>query len=63
METPMRKVTALLLLTALAAGPSLAQSDGEVVTKTYDDGSIYEGTFKNGRQDGKGTYKLPNGYE
>ena len=35
----------------------------EVISKQYDDGSIYEGTFKDGRQDGTGTYKLANGYE
>ena len=59
----MRKVTALFLLTALASGPAFGQSDGEIVTKQYDDGSVYEGTFRNGRQDGTGTYRLPNGYE
>ncbi|MDO8884839.1 MAG: 2-isopropylmalate synthase, partial [Pseudotabrizicola sp.] len=39
----------------------LAQ-EGEIVTKQYDDGSFYEGTFLNGRQHGSGTYTLPNGY-
>ena len=42
--------------------PRLAQ-DGEIITKQYDDGSVYEGTFKNGRQHGTGTYKLPSGFE
>ncbi len=31
--------------------------------KQYDDGGVYEGTFKDGKQDGIGTYRLPNGYE
>ena len=39
-----------------------AQED-VVVTKQYDDGGMYEGTFKNGLQHGIGTYRLPNGYE
>ena len=51
-------LSALVLVLALAGGVA-AQ---EVVTKQYDDGSVYEGTFKNGRQDGTGTYTLPNGY-
>lgn len=69
----MRKFTASLYAATLAAplatfvalssGPALAQSDGEVITKQYDNGSVYEGTFRNGRQHGKGTYRLPNGYE
>ena len=42
--------------------PVLAQN-ASVVTKQYDDGGVYEGTFKNGLQHGTGTYRLPNGYE
>ena len=34
--------------------PLLAQ-DGEVQTKQYDDGGVYEGTFKGGVQHGNGT--------
>ena len=56
----MRLPTALLL--AALALPAYAQ-DGEVITKQYDDGSVYEGTFKDGRQHGTGTYKLPSGFE
>ena len=54
-----------VLVLALAAAPTLvfAQTEGEVIAKQYDDGSVYEGTFKDGRQDGTGTYRLPNGYE
>ena len=47
---------------ALALGAAGARAQ-EVLRKQYDDGSIYEGTFKDGRQDGTGTYKLPNGFE
>jgi hypothetical protein len=47
---------------ALALGAVGARAQ-EVLRKQYDDGSIYEGTFKDGRQDGTGTYKLPNGFE
>jgi hypothetical protein len=42
------------------ARPAFAQ-DGEVITKQYDDGSVYEGTFLNGRQHGTGTYKAALG--
>ncbi|MDP1576666.1 MAG: 2-isopropylmalate synthase, partial [Cypionkella sp.] len=45
------------------AGAALAQDAGEIISKQYDDGSVYEGTFVNGLQDGKGTYRLPSGYE
>ena len=48
---------------ALALPATAWAQDGEIVTKQYDDGSFYEGTFKDGRQDGIGTYRLPNGYE
>ena len=53
----------------LAAGLALggfgaaAQQAGEIVKKEYETGGIYEGTFKDGKQHGQGTYKLPNGYE
>ena len=52
---------AALALT-LGAPFALAQDD-TVITKQYDDGGVYEGTFKEGRQHGTGTYRLPNGYE
>ena len=45
-----------------SAHPATAQT-GNVQTKQYDDGGIYEGTFRNGLQHGTGTYTLPNGYE
>jgi hypothetical protein len=41
----------------------LAAQDAQVLTKQYDDGGVYEGTFRGGVQHGIGTYKLPNGYE
>ena len=58
-------IPAAMLALALASLPtlSLAQADGEVITKQYNDGSVYEGTFKDGLQDGIGTYRLPSGFE
>ena len=41
----------------------LAQDNSTIVTKRYDDGGVYVGTFKDGLQHGTGTYTLPNGYE
>ncbi|TAG18822.1 MAG: 2-isopropylmalate synthase, partial [Rhodobacterales bacterium] len=55
----MRRLALLLLLAATPAFPQ----DGEVLTKQYDDGSVYEGAFKDGRQHGTGTYRLPSGFE
>ena len=52
-----------LAVALLLGGMAAAQDEGEVVTKQYDDGSVYEGTFKDGLQDGSGTYRLPNGFE
>ena len=48
-----------LAIAALLATGAIAQ---EVVTKQYDDGGVYEGTFRDGKQHGTGTYRLPNGY-
>ncbi len=50
-------------LTGLLGGAAFAQQGDDVVTKQYDDGGVYEGTFRNGLQHGTGTYRLPNGYE
>ena len=47
-------------LVIAGAGTAGAQA---VVTKQYDDGGVYEGTFRNGKQHGRGTYRLPSGYE
>ena len=55
-------ISGVLILQIAVSGVAWAQS-ANVVTKQYDDGGIYEGTFKNGLQDGKGTYSLPNGYK
>ncbi len=63
---------ALALLAALEIVPKdvvedtvalVDQDSGEIIVKQYDDGGVYEGTFKNGLQHGRGTYRLPNGYE
>ena len=53
---------AAFTLSLALSGAAFAQ-DGQVLTKQYDDGGVYEGTFKNGLQHGTGTYQLPNGYE
>ncbi|MCU0904155.1 MAG: 2-isopropylmalate synthase, partial [Tabrizicola sp.] len=60
----MRLITIALFaaLSLPAATVSWAQ-DGEIITKQYDDGSVYEGTFKDGRQHGTGTYRLTSGFE
>jgi hypothetical protein len=59
-----RLFTRTMIFTAsIAATGMVAAQDGEVETKQYDDGGIYEGTFKDGLQHGTGTYTLPNGYE
>ena len=51
------------LIMALTLMPALAfAQSGQVQTKQYDDGGIYEGTFRGGLQHGQGTYKLPNQY-
>jgi len=60
------RMTRLLLSTALitaltTAGPTLAQSDRD--TMQYDDGRVYEGTFKDGQPHGQGTLRTPTGYE
>ena len=52
----------LLLAVSLVPAVALAQ-DTQELTKQYDDGGVYEGSFRGGLQHGQGTYKLPNGYE
>ena len=49
------------LLAALQPAGALGQQ--QVLTKEYDNGGVYEGGFLDGRQHGRGTYRLPNGYE
>ncbi|MGL4320157.1 MAG: 2-isopropylmalate synthase, partial [Paracoccaceae bacterium] len=50
---------AISVLTLILLMNSAAFAQDEVVTKQYDDGSVYEGTFLNGLQHGTGTYTLP----
>ena len=52
-------IAAGLAAAAMLAAPVAAEP---VVTKQYDDGGVYEGTFRNGRQHGQGSYTLPSGY-
>src|SRR5690606_40843942 len=47
---------------ALFHSPAPTQAQAAVVTKQYDDGGVYEGTVRNGRQHGRGSYSLPSGY-
>ena len=69
-KVPILRGGAISLRCSLAAvailmapmGPALGQS-GDVLVKQYDDGGVYEGAFKDGKQHGAGTYTLPNGYE
>ena len=49
-------------LTPLMFAAAFAQNT-QVLSKQYDDGGVYEGTFKDGLQHGTGTYTLPNGYQ
>ena len=44
----------------LVATPIWAEN--EIILKQYDDGSVYEGTFKNGIRNGLATYTSPNGF-
>ena len=54
----MRRI-AIATLTSLAFTlPAIAQ---QVETKQYEDGGVYVGAFKNGKQHGQGSYTLPNG--
>ena len=52
-----------LIFTLIAAPLAAIAQDESVLTKQYDDGGVYEGTFRGGLQHGEGSYKLPNGYE
>ena len=55
-------IFSVLAIHSLITTPVFGQSVG-IVTKQYDDGGVYEGTFRDGLQHGEGTYRLPNGYE
>ena len=58
-----KKISHLLLVTTALLWSSLAQAQTATIqSKQYEDGGYYEGTFKNGRQHGQGTYSLPSGY-
>ncbi len=58
------KITPFFLAATILgfSGAAFSQS-ASVQSKQYEDGGFYEGTFKNGRQHGQGTYSLPSGYE
>jgi len=64
----MLKPLGLLVILAgtLALPPVAARAQDaatDVIEKQYEDGGVYRGTFRGGRQHGQGTYTLPNGYE
>jgi len=58
-----RAVRLAVAVTAGALAPAASWAEGEVITKQYDNGATYEGTFVNGLQDGTGIYRMPNGFE
>lgn len=41
----------------------LTAEQSKIITKQYDDGSIYQGTFRDGKPHGIGSFRLTNGYE
>ena len=45
-----------------ALAPAMAWAQEQVLTKEYDNGGVYQGTFVDGRQHGQGSYRLPSGY-
>ena len=52
--------TATLILLGL---PTSAQDTSEIITKEYEQGGIYEGTFKDGKRQGAGTMRYKTGEE
>ncbi len=58
-----RTGTAILAAALAALAPTVSVGQTKALTKEYDNGGVYEGTFVDGRQHGEGTYRLPNGYE
>ncbi len=60
-EEEARHLWAAAALAALA--PAVSHGQTQVLTKEYDNGGVYEGTFVDGHQHGQGTYRLPSGYE
>lgn len=55
------KTFTLTAALTLALSSAAFAQDGQISTKQYDDGGVYEGTFKDGLQHGTGTYRLPMG--
>ena len=52
----------VLGFTLVAMTASIAPAQ-EVMTKQYENGGVYEGQFRDGKQHGQGRYSLPSGYE
>lgn len=60
----MSKRLGLLTLVFVAAFASISLGqETEIGSKQFDNGGVYEGTFRNGLQHGTGTFRMPNGYE
>ena len=56
-----RRIAPIAVSAGLVFALPAAAQDGTVQTKQYEDGGIYEGTFKDGLQQGNGNYTMPNG--
>jgi hypothetical protein len=60
------RVAIHLVMAPSAAGAALgvwAEDPPSVAVKEYDTGGVYEGEFRDGKQHGIGTFRLPGGYE
>ena len=54
------KFWSLAVLTFILQNPAAALAQDQV--KQYDEGSVYEGSFKNGLRNGLGKYTMPDGF-
>ena len=59
----MPRLIALLLCTAMSLGSLPAFAQGQIQTKQYEEGGVYEGMFVDGVRQGRGTYTLPDGFK
>ena len=56
-----RKFWSLVVLMFILQNPAAALAQDQV--KQYDEGSVYEGAFKNGLRNGLGKYTMPDGFK
>ena len=54
------KLCSLVVLMFILQNPAAALAQDQV--KQYDEGSVYEGSFKNGLRNGLGKYTMPDGF-